>query len=224
MTDESTMKLTDFDYLIGDHHLQMVKAAIPYVNVTQQRFLSLFVKLRELQRTVSLFREEQVGAMGICSPSDGAKGSPLEIMKAIRPYGNTQEQDLIDMLCNFLSGPRMGGQYPDIVAAQAPSNDMMDDIPPTEIVPDRVQPPVYGTKQPFAELPPYHAASVPPAPGVETAGSAVPSPDSVQTGAHPSNLRSMPASIEQIKSFLPPDQQARLEQAAFVLQALQQFT
>ena len=118
MTDESTMKLTDFDYLIGDHHLQMVKAAIPYVNVTGQRFLSFFVKLRELQRTVSLFREEQVGAMGICAPGDGQKGSPLEIMKAIRPYGNTQEQDLIDMLCNFLAGPRMGGQYPDIVAAQ----------------------------------------------------------------------------------------------------------
>ena len=27
MTDEHTMKLTDFDYLIGDHHLQMMKMA-----------------------------------------------------------------------------------------------------------------------------------------------------------------------------------------------------
>ena len=87
MTNEPTMKLTDFDYLIGDHHLQLVKAAIPYVPVTGQRFLSLFVKLRELQRTVSLFREEPVGAMGICSPGDGQKGSPLEIMKAINMTG-----------------------------------------------------------------------------------------------------------------------------------------
>ena len=131
------MKLTDFDYLIGDHHLQMVKAAIPYVNVTGQRFLSFFVKLKELQRTVSLFREEQVGAMGICTAGDGQKGSPLDIMKAIRPYGNTQEQDLIDMLCNFLSGPRMAGQYPDIVAAQAQTPSVTDDVPPTEIVPEQ---------------------------------------------------------------------------------------
>ncbi len=216
MTDESTMKLTDFDYLIGDHHLQMVKAAIPYVPVTGQRFLSLFVKLRELQRTVSLFREEPVGAMGICSPGDGQKGSPLEIMKAIKPYGNTQEQDLIDMLLSFLSGPRMGGQYPDIVAAQAPDPAAMDDAPPTQIVPDQTVIPAamppYSNPQPFSDLAPGRSGPT----GPESATQ--PGPAQAPSG------RSMPASIEQIKSFLPPDQQARLEQAAFVLQALQQFT
>jgi len=224
MTDESTMKLTDFDYLIGDHHLQMVKAAIPYVNVTQQRFLSLFVKFRELQKTVSLFREEQVGAMGICAPNDGAKGSPLDIMKAIRPYGNTQEQDLIDMLCNFLAGPRMNGQYPDIVAAQAPSNDIMDDVPPTEIVPDHGHSPVYGNSQPFTEPSPGRAASHTAAPGADAGVNPAQSTDSSRPAAHTPGVHSMSASIEQIKNFLPPDQQARLEQAAFVLQALQQFT
>lgn len=217
MTDESTMKLTDFDYLIGDHHLQMVKAAIPYVNVTGQRFLSFFVKLKELQRTVSLFREEQVGAMGICTAGDGQKGSPLDIMKAIRPYGNTQEQDLIDMLCNFLSGPRMAGQYPDIVAAQAQTPSVTDDVPPTEIVPEQgvstpIQP--YGSLRPFPDL---------------SQGRTV--PDRVDSGIQPGSaqaqspaVRSMPSTVEQIKNFLPPDQQARLEQAAFVFQALQQFT
>ena len=98
MTNEPTMKLTDFDYLIGDHHLQMVKAALPYV----------FVKMRELQKTLSLFQEDQVAAMGICSLEKGQKGSPLEMMKAIKPYGNTQEQDFIDIVCNFLQGPRLG--------------------------------------------------------------------------------------------------------------------
>lgn len=218
MTDESTMKLTDFDYLIGDHHLQMVKAAIPYVNVTGQRFLSLFVKLKELQRTVSLFREEPVGAMGICSPGDNQKNSPLDIMKAIKPYGNTQEQDFIDMICNFLAGPRMGGQYPDIVSAQTPDHTMMDDAPPTEIVPDQntIHAPVppYAGPHPFPDL--AACRTVPPA--SDSAG------ETAQSTAGPSTGRSMPATIEQLKNFLPPDQQARLEQAAFLLQALQQFT
>lgn len=215
MTDESTMKLTDFDYLIGDHHLQMVKAAIPYVNVTGQRFLSFFVKLRELQRTVSLFREEQVGAMGICAPGDGQKGSPLEIMKAIRPYGNTQEQDLIDMFCNFLSGPRPAGQYPDIVAAQTPDRTVTDDTPPTEIVPDQSTPcPPFGSPRAFLDLSMGRPAHDRPESGTQ------PGPASSQAPA----VRSMPSSIEQIKNFLPPDQQARFDQAALVLQALQQFT
>lgn len=216
MTDESTMKLTDFDYLIGDHHLQMVKAAIPYVNVTGQRFLSFFVKLKELQRTVSLFREEPVGAMGICTAGDGQKGSPLEIMKAIRPYGNTQEQDLIDMFCNILSSPRMAGQYPDIVSAQAPDRTVTDDAPPTEIVPEQgiptpIQP--YGNLHPFPDLTPGRTGSDRPDSGIQPGSAPAQSPA----------VRSMP-SIEQIKNFLPPDQQARLEQAAFVIQALQQFT
>ena len=35
------LKFTELDYLIGDHHLQMIKAALPYVQVSQQKFLSL---------------------------------------------------------------------------------------------------------------------------------------------------------------------------------------
>ena len=48
-------KLTDLDYLTGDHHLQMMKAALPFLNVPQQRTLSMFVKIQELKNTFQLF-------------------------------------------------------------------------------------------------------------------------------------------------------------------------
>lgn len=214
------MKLTDFDYLTGDHHLQMVKAAIPYVNAAQQRFLSFFVRLRELQRTVSLFREEPVGAMGVCPVGEGPKGSALEIMKAIRPYGNAQEQDFIDRLCNFLSGPRIVVPRQDLAAAQRPLSHMDEDAPPTEIVPEDIraaQTSSRATARPFAGLPSCDSA----APVADDA--LAQPPDSVSPAARPSFVPSM-SSIEQLKNFLPSDQQARFEQAAFVLQALQQFT
>ena len=60
--DEQPLKLTDLDYLTGDHHLQMMKAALPYMNVPQQRIFSTVIKIRELQRTINLFRDEQVAA------------------------------------------------------------------------------------------------------------------------------------------------------------------
>ena len=65
--EKDEFKLTDLDYLIGDHHLQMIKAALPYMQISQQRFLSLLVKGNELIRTAELFREGGEGEMGICS-------------------------------------------------------------------------------------------------------------------------------------------------------------
>lgn len=98
-------KLTDLDYLVGDHHLQMMKAALPYLNVPQQRALSLAVKFQELLRTRDLFSQKEVASMGICSldgPSQDA--SPQEMLKAIRPYGSPTEQELLDMAQNLIDG------------------------------------------------------------------------------------------------------------------------
>ena len=55
MNPSDEYKLTDLDYLVGDHHLQMIKAALPYLNVTEQRAVSLFVKFQELRRTFELY-------------------------------------------------------------------------------------------------------------------------------------------------------------------------
>ena len=35
--EQQSLRLTDLDYLTGDHHLQMMKAALPYMNAPQQR-------------------------------------------------------------------------------------------------------------------------------------------------------------------------------------------
>lgn len=98
--EESYLKPTDLDYLTGNHHLQMMKAALPYMNIPEQKMLSLFVKFSELQRTISLFNEEEVATMGICSLDD--KRSPADMLRTIREYANTGEQELIDFLCTYL--------------------------------------------------------------------------------------------------------------------------
>ena len=67
MNPSDDYKLTDLDYLIGDHHLQMIKAALPYLGVPAQKTISLFVKAQELRKTVELFETEEVASMGICS-------------------------------------------------------------------------------------------------------------------------------------------------------------
>ena len=105
MNPSDEYKLTDLDYLVGDHHLQMIKAALPYLNVPEQRAVSLFVKFQELRRTVELFENEEVAAMGICSLEQEKKPASIrDLLKAIRPYGNPEVQDLIDMAQSFMDG------------------------------------------------------------------------------------------------------------------------
>lgn len=105
MNPSDDYKLTDLDYLIGDHHLQMIKAALPYLGVQSQKAISLFVKVQELQKTVELFETEEVASMGICSLDSPKKtGSLRNLLSAIRPYGNQEERDMIDMAQTFMEG------------------------------------------------------------------------------------------------------------------------
>lgn len=114
--EKDELKLTDLDYLIGDHHLQMIKAALPYMQISQQRFLSLLVKGNEFMRTMELFREGGEGEMGICSIEQD-KASPIEMLNAMKPYGTSQEQDMMDVIINIMQGFQIRRNYQESAAA-----------------------------------------------------------------------------------------------------------
>ncbi|NBH70715.1 hypothetical protein D3Z51_01415 [Clostridiaceae bacterium] len=94
------IRLTDFDYLMADPHLQMVKAAIPYMQQPIQRFLSMVIKMQELNRTMSLFSGGEVTAMGLGSAGE-RKASPVEMLQAMKPYANPRERELIETIENL---------------------------------------------------------------------------------------------------------------------------
>lgn len=110
MNEQPDLKLTDLDYLIGNHHLQMIKAALPYMNVSEQRQISMFVKMNELNRTIELFKDSEVATMGICSLGK-QDSTPMDMLNAIKPYGNTEEQDFIDLISNFMQGSKLHSNY-----------------------------------------------------------------------------------------------------------------
>lgn len=99
---EKELKLTDLDYAIGDHRMQMLKAALPYMEIAQQRALSTFIKWNELMRTMEFFDENGDGMMSICSV-DEDHTSPVDMLTAVKPYANTREQEIIDILMKFIA-------------------------------------------------------------------------------------------------------------------------
>lgn len=102
---EKELKLTDLDYAIGDHHLQMLKAALPYMEISQQKALSLFVKWNELVRTMDFFEENDDGMLSVCSLEAG-HASAVDMLAAVKPYANPREQELIDVFSNILISRR----------------------------------------------------------------------------------------------------------------------
>lgn len=111
---EKELKLTDLDYAIGDHHLQMMKAALPYMEIAQQRTLSMFIKWNELMRTMEFFRENGDGMMSVCS-LDESHVSPTDMLTAVKPYANEREQELIDVMTRLIQarGNRRSGNDPE---------------------------------------------------------------------------------------------------------------
>lgn len=89
--------MTDLDYATIDPHLQMAKAALPYLNIPGQRIISMMIRMREMQNTMRLFQEHEDGMLGICSLDHDAT-SPFDMIQAMRPFATPQEQDMIDNL------------------------------------------------------------------------------------------------------------------------------
>lgn len=112
---------TDFDYLVGEPQLQMMKAALPFMQVPTQRSLSLVVKMIELQKTAELFQNDEPSVLGACS-ADSPPPSPLEMLEAIKPYGGASEQEFIDVVMNFMQGFQIYQKYQASAETTVPSS------------------------------------------------------------------------------------------------------
>ena len=195
MSNEQTLKMTELDYLTAAPHLQMIKAALPYINIQEQRIFSLLVKIGELERTVQLFGKKEEGELGICSLEEDAPASPLDMLNAMKPYGTEAEQDFIDLIINFLQGSQLYQSYMDSM-----------DVPDQEI--PRQEPrqeQVHNQERSQNE----HSHD-------RDSGNA-----SSQNRSRNDHFR---FPNDQIKNMLPPEQQSRLETAQMLMQTFQQFS
>lgn len=100
---EKELKLTDLDYAVGSHHLQMMKAALPYMDISWQRTMSMFIKWNELMRTMEFFKENEEGMMSVCS-LDEKHTTPADMLNAVKPFANQKEQEMIDLMAKIMQG------------------------------------------------------------------------------------------------------------------------
>lgn len=89
------------DTLIQDRQLEMIKAAIPYLNNTRQKDMATMVKMMELQRTMALFQDSP-NNLRMCAEEESDEEKPVQMLAAIRDYCTDKEKETIDNLINFV--------------------------------------------------------------------------------------------------------------------------
>ena len=80
------------DTLIQDRHLEMIKAAIPYLDNSRQKNMAM-------QRTMALFQNPG-NDLKMCSEEE--KEDPVQMLSAIREYCTDKEKEMIDNMINLV--------------------------------------------------------------------------------------------------------------------------
>ncbi len=101
MEQETQKNIAALDALVQDRHLQMMKAAIPYLNDSSKMSIAFFIKFIELERTVSLF-DGPTPTIQMCSVPESEEPRPLQLLSALREFCTEREQETIDTLLNFM--------------------------------------------------------------------------------------------------------------------------
>ena len=94
MNEEQMSCQTLLDALISQDSLQIIKAAIPYMPLKSQQFLSIYAKVKELSNTISFFHHTQPEL----SMMSASSVQPEEILNDMRKYLSDPAKNQIDQL------------------------------------------------------------------------------------------------------------------------------
>ncbi len=87
---------TAIDQVANQHHLQLIKAALPYFSTNTQASLSVCIKLMELRNILTYYQRHD-SCVQACGSEDAAP-SMTEILEDIRNYCEGDDQTLIDQM------------------------------------------------------------------------------------------------------------------------------
>ena len=100
MEDINNDSVTMFDKHVQTKKIQMLKAAIPYINISSQKALSIYVKAIELVNTMNFFKSEE-NQMKICSVDDDNK--LVNMLTDIKPFCDEEEAETVDTVLNIIT-------------------------------------------------------------------------------------------------------------------------
>ena len=89
--------------LFSNKPLNILKASLPYVPSTMQKVISYYIKIEEFNIMRNSFNTSHDNLLSACDngSDNNHKNKPIELINAVKPYLNTEEKNLIDMVNAF---------------------------------------------------------------------------------------------------------------------------
>ena len=100
----------DFEDKITTHNMKLIKTALPYIQISEQRFFSIYLKFSEFVNTIQFFSKNDT-TLTACEHQSNAQGNMLEMVTALKNVCNQAEQETLDMLLNFLQAMQLYQTY-----------------------------------------------------------------------------------------------------------------
>ena len=107
-TVDNPIPWTLFDQKSFSGPIQMLKAAIPHLDIYSGRKLAMLIRALEFRQTMSVFQEEQ---LSICSVKPNPRPNIEDVLRDIRKYCAPSGAEQIDQFLNILNAVRIYNQY-----------------------------------------------------------------------------------------------------------------
>ena len=107
-TVDNSIPWTLFDQKSFSGPIQMLKAAIPHLDIYSGRKLAMLIRALEFRQTMSVFKEEK---LSICSVNLNQRPNIEDVLRDIRKYCAPSEAEQIDQFLNMLNAVRIYNQY-----------------------------------------------------------------------------------------------------------------
>ncbi|QOV20627.1 pentapeptide repeat-containing protein [Blautia liquoris] len=111
MDEPQEQKMTPFDQTISDDTLQLLKASIPYAPAKIQGFLSVLVKMKELETVISLTRKKSSIQM---MSKEGPDFSLTDMLSDIGRYTSGTMKEIFDKISQAMTMFEMFQSFQDM--------------------------------------------------------------------------------------------------------------
>lgn len=102
------------EQMITTHQMQLLKTALPYVNIEEQKFLSVYIKFKEFTNTFLLFQNsEQTSQLKIQSTQANPKNM-TSLLADLKKVCTKEEAQVIDLMQNFIQVSKLYQTYQEI--------------------------------------------------------------------------------------------------------------
>lgn len=100
----------EFDNMITTHNMKLIKTALPYIDISEQRFLSIYLKFSEFINTIHLFSEKPA-ALSACKSTATGENKLIEMVAALKEVCDDAERETLDMILNFMQAMQLYNTY-----------------------------------------------------------------------------------------------------------------